>query len=180
MATTYRRSVARQVNRPSSGRALAFVVLTWGVAIGFVLTVAADTRIGPVVFRLTKTHGVHLGDLYATLGCAGVALLITVWIVVDHMGRKRRWERAQRRETRARTVHHEPDDDEAYDQHDGASDEYGYDEQHDEYYDEYYDDAEGQHALRSQRDDEPDSDLVDTVLIERDTGDYTGRHRPHR
>jgi hypothetical protein len=168
------------VSRPSAGRALALVALTWGVAVGCILTVAADTRIGPVVFRLTEKHGVHLGDLYAALGCAGVALLITVWIIVDHAGRKRRWARAQRRAARdRRAVHEQPaeseEDGEPYaDGYAEAYSEYGHDEYgYDEQYDEYLDD-EGHHALQGA----PDPDLAETVLIERDTGDYTGRHRP--
>ena len=102
MAATDRRSAARPVTRPSLGRAIMLAVLTWGGAAAFVLMVAADTRLGPVVFRFTNTHGVHLGDIYATLGCVVVASLITVWIAVDHMGRKRRWANAQRRAARER------------------------------------------------------------------------------
>ena len=176
MATTDRRSVARTVARPSRGRLLGLVALTWGIAVAFVLTVAADTRVGPVVFRLTKTHGVHLGDVYATLASAGIAMLITVWIVVDHMGRKRRWARAQRRSAREQRI--EPQDPDVIGTEHEPYDEYGHgdDGYAEEYPGEYYDD-EGHHALR-QPVDEPDPDLVETVLIERDSGDYTGRHRP--
>lgn len=164
------------MTRPSLGRAVVLAVLVWGAAAAFVLMVAADTRMGPVVFRLTKTHGVHLGDIYATLACVVVAMLITVWIAVDHMGRKRRWVRAQRRAEReqeeaARYAEDHPDD---------YADDYADGEYADEYVDEYADDYAdegyepepeprgGHHAL--------DPDLVETVFIRRPT-DLEGRHR---
>ena len=126
MAATERRSGARAVARPSLGRAILLVVLTWGAAVAFVLMVAADTRLGPVVFRLTYSHGVHLGDIYATLACAVVAMLITVWIVVDHMGRNRRWVKAQRRAEREHL--------QAEAQYADAEDEYDeYDDEYDEH-----------------------------------------------
>lgn len=165
MATTDRRSAVR-MSRPSTGRAMAAVAITWGAAMAFVLLVAADTRIGPVIFKVTRTHGVHLGDLYATLASVIVAVLITVWIVVDHRGRRRRWDRAQRRAAAAR-------------------EQWPQDAEYDDYdYDRYEEDGAA----------DPDPDLVETVLIDRDAiadddhvlddededVDYTGRHRPHR
>lgn len=94
------------------------VALTWGAALVFVLVVAADTRIGPVVFRITEKHGVHLGDIYATLAAVVVALLITVWIVVDHMGKQRRYQRLVRRAARGP----EPAWAEPEDEHDADAD----------------------------------------------------------
>jgi len=138
----------RQLHRPSFGRAAGLVLLTWGVAVAFTLFVAADTRIGPVVWRFTATHGVHVGDIYATLGTAAIAILVTVWIVMDYTGRQRRYERAVRQARRARqraAVEDEPEyaesghaeqghDDQGYDDH-------GYDDEDDdrEYDDQAYD-----------------------------------------
>jgi hypothetical protein len=79
--------------RPSSGRAWGLVALIWAVAVAFVLEVASDTRMGPVVYEFTKTHGVHLGDVYATLACGAVALLLSVWVITDHSHKKRRYQR---------------------------------------------------------------------------------------
>jgi hypothetical protein len=87
------RSDARAPARPSSGRTWGLVALIWAVAVAFVLEVASDTRLGPVVYKITKTHGVHLGDVYATLGCAAIALLLSLWVITDHRGRKRRYQR---------------------------------------------------------------------------------------
>jgi hypothetical protein len=199
MAATERRSGARTATRPSLGRALGLVALAWGVAVAFVLTVAADTRMGPVVFRFTATHGVHLGDIYATLACAVVAMLITVWIAVDHMGRKRRWVNAQRRAEREQRqaaearyagdeydraeydgneYDGEPYDDEAHDDEWGEQGYYVEDEPYDaepapgEHVDEHHD----QHADPRRGRHEQDPDLVDTVFIRRPT-DLDGRHR---
>jgi hypothetical protein len=168
MAASERRSAARTVTRPSLGRAVMLAVLTWGAAMAFVLMVAADTRLGPVVFRFTATHGVHLGDIYATLACVVVAMLITVWIAVDHMGRKRRWANAQRRaereqEAAARYAEEHPDD---------YADEFA-EEYDDDYAEEYAD--EGYEPEPRHRH-EPDPDLVETVFIQRPT-DLEGRHR---
>lgn len=168
------------MSRPSLGRAVVLAVLVWGAAAAFVLLVAADTRMGPVVFRFTKTHGVHLGDIYATLACVVVAMLITVWIAVDHMGRKRRWVRAQRRaereqEAAARYAEDHPD---------GYADDYADGEYADEYVDEYADDYPDEYADEGYEAEpeprggrhEPDPDLVETVFIRRPT-DLEGRHR---
>jgi len=183
MAATDRRYGARPVTRPSLGRAVMLTVLTWGAAVAFVLMVAADTRLGPVVFRLTKTHGVHLGDIYATLGCAVVALLITVWIAVDHMGRKRRWASAQRRAEREQAAaarYAEEDADDYADDYDAEYiDDYA-DEYADEYVDEAYEPAAGhddsyEPEPRRHRH-EADPDLDETVFIRR-PDDLNGRHR---
>jgi uncharacterized membrane protein len=185
MAATDRRSGAAVVTRPSLGRAVMLAVLTWGAAAAFVLMVAADTRMGPVVFRLTATHGVHLGDIYATLACVIVAMLITVWIAVDHMGRKRRWVKAQRRAERERQM--------AAAEVEYADGEYddGYADQYDHQYDDEYVEGDYEYgyeddaAYVEQHDADPeprrgrheaDPDLVDTVFIRRPT-DHDGRHR---
>lgn len=59
---------------------LPLLLVVWGLATAIGLQVAATTRIGPVLVKLSYRHGVHLGDLLAFAACYGVALLITVWI----------------------------------------------------------------------------------------------------
>ncbi len=62
--------------RPRSFRVHAEVAVLWLVGLGAALAVAAETRVGPVAFGLTGTHGVHVGDLVFVAGtvllCAGV------------------------------------------------------------------------------------------------------------
>ncbi len=55
----------------------AAVVLLWGAATLLGLGVAATTRIGPVLFTVTDSHGVHLGDLVAFAAAYCAALVIT-------------------------------------------------------------------------------------------------------
>jgi hypothetical protein len=97
--------------RPSSARAWGLVALIWAVAVAFVLEVASDTRMGPVVYEFTRTHGVHLGDVYATLGCGAVALLLSVWVITDHGNKKRRYQRYLKRRA-AEPVEVDPDEQE--------------------------------------------------------------------
>ncbi|SHL21682.1 hypothetical protein SAMN05443637_12168 [Pseudonocardia thermophila] len=202
MPPTDRRSGSRTYTRPSATRAALVVLLVWALAVAFVLVVASDTRIGPVVFRLTKTHGIHLGDIYATLASGVVAMLITVWIIVDHLGRKRRWLRAKERAARwreeverraveggaeegaAEDEYANPAgdayaDDGYYPGYDGAYDHYGtHDAEHP---------ADDPHERRAAVvTDEPDIDPetidadvdADTVRIERPAR-INGRHRAH-
>jgi hypothetical protein len=60
---------------------LVLVVVTWGCAVVVALGVAASTRVGPVVVRLTGEHGVHFGDLVAGIVCITVALVLTSEII---------------------------------------------------------------------------------------------------
>lgn len=82
---------------PSGAQTLGVVALIWMLAAALVLTVASDTRVGPVVLKLTATHGVHLGDLYAMFGVTALAVLGTVWVLTDHRTRQRRHDRWRRR-----------------------------------------------------------------------------------
>jgi hypothetical protein len=56
---------------------LAVVVLVWGAATLFGLAVAATTRIGPVLFSVSGSHGVHLGDVVAFAVAYGAAIVLT-------------------------------------------------------------------------------------------------------
>jgi hypothetical protein len=57
------------------------VAAVWLVATFIGLSVAATTAIGPVVLRLSKTHGVHAGDLAGFGVCYLTALVITARIL---------------------------------------------------------------------------------------------------
>ena len=53
----------------------------WGFGLGAGLGVARFTSMGPVAFRLSWNHGVHVGDLAAMgLGCLG-AVAVTWWLL---------------------------------------------------------------------------------------------------
>ncbi|MGH3614006.1 MAG: hypothetical protein ACRDRK_15730 [Pseudonocardia sp.] len=69
-------------------RQLVLVVVTWAAATAFVLAVAAVTDVGRVVFMLSENHGVHAGDVLASVVSFGGALVLTVWILWP---RRRRW-----------------------------------------------------------------------------------------
>jgi len=56
----------------------ATVILVWVAATLVGLTVAATTRIGPIVFTLSARHGAHVGDVLAFVVAYGVALAITL------------------------------------------------------------------------------------------------------
>jgi hypothetical protein len=70
------------ISRPTAGRGRAFDIATvWGLSTALALLFAHVTAIGPTLLTLTRTHGVHLGDLvFAVLACA-VAAMITLRIV---------------------------------------------------------------------------------------------------
>ncbi|MFV0461293.1 MAG: hypothetical protein ACK5MT_21270 [Actinomycetales bacterium] len=60
-----------------AGARLSFAVAIWTAAVLVTVLVAAQTRIGPVVLRLSGTHGLHLGDLVVAFGCALGAATLT-------------------------------------------------------------------------------------------------------
>jgi hypothetical protein len=56
------------------------LAVAWVLATGAGLLVAHETKIGPVLLRITQGHGVHLGDVLGFLVCYGsVALLQASW-----------------------------------------------------------------------------------------------------
>ncbi|OZM81729.1 hypothetical protein [Pseudonocardia sp. MH-G8] len=55
-----------------------FLVAAWVGATLLGLALAATTRIGPVLFVLSRNHGVHLGDLVAFAVVYAVVLVITL------------------------------------------------------------------------------------------------------
>jgi hypothetical protein len=67
-----------RIPRPSGGRRpVAELVAVWGLTVATTLLFAHVTAVGPTLLRLTRTHGVHLGDIVFTLAAAAVAVLIT-------------------------------------------------------------------------------------------------------
>jgi hypothetical protein len=55
----------------------------------FVLMVAAETKIGPVVLTVSRSHGVHAGDVVAAVATYGAAVALTWRLLV-------RWREADR------------------------------------------------------------------------------------
>jgi hypothetical protein len=55
----------------------------------FVLMVAAETKIGPVVLTVSRSHGVHAGDVVAAVATYGAAVALTWRLLV-------RWRAADR------------------------------------------------------------------------------------
>jgi hypothetical protein len=59
-------------------RQLARIAAIWGAALAAALLIAWQTRVGPIVLRVTDRHGVHLGDVAAFEVCAMWALHGTI------------------------------------------------------------------------------------------------------
>jgi hypothetical protein len=67
-----------------SGPRIAAVAAVWVVATALTLLVAAKTRVGPVVARLSYRHGVHAGDVAGGIVIFAVAAALTALIVRRH------------------------------------------------------------------------------------------------
>jgi hypothetical protein len=61
--------------RPVGARSL---VVVWVLATAVGLLVAVTTKIGPILLRVTPSHGVHLGDVAAFVLSYVVALIVTL------------------------------------------------------------------------------------------------------
>ena len=57
------------------------VLMVWAVAVAAVLLTAVDTRVGPVLFTISRRHGVHLGDVLVLLAAAAIAAVLT-WLLL--------------------------------------------------------------------------------------------------
>jgi hypothetical protein len=57
------------------------VLAIWGAATAFALAVAELTRVGPVLLKVTRGHGVHLGDLVALAFAYALAAVLTRWLL---------------------------------------------------------------------------------------------------
>jgi hypothetical protein len=62
---------------PGDRRRSSAVVAVWGLTVAITLLFAHVTAIGPVLLRLTSTHGVHLGDVAFALVAFAIAAMIT-------------------------------------------------------------------------------------------------------
>ncbi len=56
---------------------LALVVALWATATAFGLAIGALTKVGPVVLTLSRSHGVHVGDLIALTAAYAEASVLT-------------------------------------------------------------------------------------------------------
>jgi len=62
-------------------RPVAELTAVWGLTVALTLLFAHVTAIGPTVLAITRTHGVHAGDVAFTLGAFALAMLITRQLV---------------------------------------------------------------------------------------------------
>jgi hypothetical protein len=65
------------------------VLAIWCAATAAALAVAAETKIGPIVLRISQRHGVHAGDLVAAAVASAASAVVTWRLVV-------RWQAAAR------------------------------------------------------------------------------------
>jgi hypothetical protein len=78
-------------HRAPSGVTHAMVaVCAWGVAALVTLAVAGETKIGPVVLTLTRTHGLHAGDVAAAVVMSLFALAVTIIVLAHYVSAGRR------------------------------------------------------------------------------------------
>jgi hypothetical protein len=61
------------------------VAVTWVGALFALLVVGATTKVGPIVLRLTGSHGVHAGDVLGAAVILTGAALVTAWILLPHV-----------------------------------------------------------------------------------------------
>ncbi|MGI5130918.1 hypothetical protein ACQEVB_29215 [Pseudonocardia sp. CA-107938] len=83
-----------RVRRPSGVTHTMVALCAWAVAAVVTLAVAGETKIGPVVFTLTKTHGLHAGDVVAAVLMSLFALTVTICVVVHYWAASRRARRS--------------------------------------------------------------------------------------
>ena len=62
-------------------RTAALVVLIWSAAALAALIFASDTKIGPVLIKFSRGHGVHLGDALVFVLVIAAASSMT-WLLV--------------------------------------------------------------------------------------------------
>jgi hypothetical protein len=69
--------------RRGRSRALttALVILVWSVAASAVLVVATETAVGPILIKLSRRHGIHLGDALAFVVFTAAAGALT-WLLM--------------------------------------------------------------------------------------------------
>jgi hypothetical protein len=65
----------------------SFLTLLWATATLLGLVVAGTTRIGPVLFTISGSHGVHLGDVVGFAVAYGAALVPTRHVLARRRSR---------------------------------------------------------------------------------------------
>ncbi len=60
---------------------MMIIAVVWVGATLFGLAVAATTRIGPVVLKVSTNHGIHFGDIAAFVGSYIAALFVTLVVL---------------------------------------------------------------------------------------------------
>ena len=58
----------------------AVIAAVWAVATAAALVLAWQTRVGPVIYRLSERHGVHLGDVVGFAIAYAWAAVLTIAI----------------------------------------------------------------------------------------------------
>ena len=84
-------------------RILLAIVVVWSAAAAVTVYVGGATKLGPVVFGVTKNHGIHLGDVVAGVLTAGFAAVVTALLLGVAIG-EHLAERRELRGTRARQL----------------------------------------------------------------------------
>ncbi|SHL31900.1 hypothetical protein SAMN05443637_12472 [Pseudonocardia thermophila] len=87
---------ARRYRGPSGVGHTLVVLCAWALAGLVTLAVAAKTKIGPVVVELTRSHGVHAGDVLAAVVMSLFAMTVTVLVIAHFWAARRRARRAHR------------------------------------------------------------------------------------
>lgn len=82
--------------RPSAFAHTVVVLGAWALAVFVTLAVAADTKIGPVVLRITTNHGLHEGDVVTLAVMSLLAAIVTVVVAVQFWVASRRYRAADR------------------------------------------------------------------------------------
>lgn len=70
--------------RPSALLHGTVVVVAWAIAAVITLAVMAETKIGPVVYKVTTNHGFHAGDIYTILAMGGFATIVTAATIAHY------------------------------------------------------------------------------------------------
>jgi hypothetical protein len=84
-------------HRAPSGVSHAMVALcAWGVAAVVTMAIAGETKIGPVVFTLTRNHGLHAGDVAAAVIMSLFAIAVTGAVIAHYWAAARRARRSDR------------------------------------------------------------------------------------
>jgi hypothetical protein len=74
MSSRSRRTTSRHL---AGRRPVVELAAVWGLTVAMTLLFAHVTAIGPTVLALTRTHGVHAGDVAFALAAFAVAMVIT-------------------------------------------------------------------------------------------------------